>query len=86
MFSEGVPFGIREGDLRREGQAMNTLLLKLYIKLDDLASREDGQDLVEYALLCAMLCFGWVASVRSIATALNSAFGQVSTSLGSYVT
>jgi len=64
---------------------MNTLFLKLYIKLHELADREEGQDLVEYALLCAMLCFGWVASVRSIATALNGAFGQVSTSLGSYV-
>jgi pilus assembly protein Flp/PilA len=65
---------------------INTSLLKLYIRFHNLASREDGQDLIEYALLCAMLCFGWVASVRAIATALNSAFEQVSTSLGSYVT
>jgi len=26
---------------------MNTLLLKLYIKFQDLASKEEGQDLVE---------------------------------------
>jgi len=64
---------------------MNTLLLKLYIKIQDLASREGGQDLVEYALLCAMLSFGWIASVQKIAAALNTAFGNVSTSLGSYV-
>ena len=28
---------------------MNTMLLKLYVKFQDLASREEGQDLVEYA-------------------------------------
>jgi pilus assembly protein Flp/PilA len=64
---------------------MNTLLLKLYIKFQDLASREEGQDMVEYALVTALLGFGWVVGIKSVATALNNAFQGVSTTLGSYV-
>jgi Flp pilus assembly pilin Flp len=62
------------------------MLLRLYIKIYDLATREDGQDLVEYTMMVALISFGWVASVRSVAVALNSAFDQISTSLASYVT
>jgi pilus assembly protein Flp/PilA len=65
---------------------MNQFLIAVYVKLVCLTCREDGQDLVEYALITALLSFGWVAGVRSVASALNSAFGQISTTLGSYVT
>jgi pilus assembly protein Flp/PilA len=64
---------------------VNTFLLKVYIKLQDLASREEGQDLVEYALMVALLSFGWVAGLRAVAQALNSSFSNISSSLGSYV-
>ena len=62
------------------------MLLRLYIKINDLATREDGQDLVEYTMMVALISFGWVASVRSVAVALNSAFDQVSTSVATYIT
>jgi Flp pilus assembly pilin Flp len=64
---------------------MNTMLLRLYIKLQDLASREEGQDMVEYVMMVALLSFGWIASVKSVATAVNSAFTGLSTTLSSYV-
>ena len=32
---------------------MNNLLLKLYVKFQELTNREEGQDLVEYALVTA---------------------------------
>jgi pilus assembly protein Flp/PilA len=64
---------------------MNTLLLRLYIKLQDWASREEGQDLVEYALVVALIAFGATAGMKSLATGLNSAFKGISTTLGSYV-
>jgi len=64
---------------------MNTMLLKLYVKVQDLASREDGQDLVEYALVVALIAFGATAGMKSLATGLNSAFQGISTTLGSYV-
>ena len=69
-----------------EKNTMNTMLLKLYVKFQDLASREEGQDLVEYALVVALIAFGATAGMKSLATGLNSAFQGISTTLGSYVT
>jgi len=64
---------------------VNDLFLRIYIKVQDLASREDGQDMVEYALMVALLSFGWIAGVKAVATALNGAFNNVSSNLGNYV-
>jgi pilus assembly protein Flp/PilA len=44
---------------------MNTMLLKLYVKFQDLASREEGQDLVEYALVVALIAFGATAGMKA---------------------
>jgi pilus assembly protein Flp/PilA len=63
---------------------MNIMLLKVYVKLQDLASREEGQDLVEYALVVALIAFGATAGMSSLAQGLNTAFGNISTTLGSY--
>jgi pilus assembly protein Flp/PilA len=64
---------------------MNNTLLKLYVKFQDLASREEGQDLVEYALVVALIAFGATAGMSALAGGLNKAFGQISTTLSSYV-
>ena len=64
---------------------MNTVLLKLYIKFQDPASREEGQDLVEYALLVALIAFGATAGMKALANGMNTAFSNVSSKLGSYV-
>ena len=64
---------------------MNTMLLKLYVKFQDLVSREEGQDLVEYALVVALIAFGATAGMKALATGLNSAFQGISTTLGSYI-
>lgn len=62
---------------------MNNLLLKVFVKLQDLASREEGQDLVEYALVVALIAFGATAGMKSLATGINSAFSSISSQLGS---
>ena len=64
---------------------MNTAILKMYIKFQELTSREEGQDLVEYALVVALIAFGATAGMKALAGGLNTAFGQISTTLGSYV-
>jgi pilus assembly protein Flp/PilA len=64
---------------------MNNMLLKLYVKFQDLASREEGQDLVEYALVVALIAFGATAGMNALATGLNSAFSNISSTLGTYV-
>jgi pilus assembly protein Flp/PilA len=70
----------------REMPAMNTLFLKLYVKFQDLASREDGQEMVEYALIVALVCFGAVSGMMALSGALNKVFLQISSTLGSYTT
>ena len=64
---------------------MNNTLLKLYVKFQDLASREEGQDLVEYALVVALIAFGATAGMSALAGGLNKAFNNISTQLGTYV-
>ena len=50
---------------------MNNLLLKLYVKTQNLINREDGQDLVEYALLVALVALGSIAAIGYVTTALG---------------
>jgi len=65
---------------------MNNTLLKLYIKIHELMHRDDGQDLVEYAMLVALIGFGAAAGMKQLSTALNLAFSNISSRLGSYTT
>jgi pilus assembly protein Flp/PilA len=60
---------------------MNNILLSLYVKLQDLKNREDGQDLVEYALTVALIAFGAIAGMGTLASGLNNAFTTISTTL-----
>jgi len=64
---------------------MNTMLLKLYVKFQDLAGREEGQDLVEYALVVALIAFGATAGMKALATGINTAFSNISTALSSNI-
>jgi pilus assembly protein Flp/PilA len=60
---------------------MNTMLIKLYAKFQSLMSREDGQDLVEYALVVALIALGATAGMSALATGINHAFTSISTTL-----
>jgi pilus assembly protein Flp/PilA len=64
---------------------LNNVLLKLYVQFQDFASREEGQDLVEYALVVALIAFGATAGMKALSGGLNKAFEGISTTLGSYV-
>ncbi len=46
---------------------------------------EAGQGLVEYLLILALVAFGAVAGMNSLATGLNSAFQDISRILGLYI-
>ena len=65
---------------------MNNLLLKLFVKFQDLASREEGQDLVEYALVVALIAFGATAGMSALAGGINKAFNTISTTLSNSIT
>lgn len=59
---------------------MRDTLLKMYVKLQGLKN-DEGQDLVEYALLVALVALVCVTGVNNVATAVNSVFGNISSSL-----
>jgi pilus assembly protein Flp/PilA len=61
------------------------MLLKMYVKFQDLTSREEGQDLVEYALVVALIAFGATAGMKALAGGLNTAFNNISTTLSLYI-
>ena len=68
---------------------MRDAFLKLFVKARvTLASlkKEDGQDLIEYALVVALVAFAACAGMTSLASGLNSAFTKVSTIVGQYIT
>lgn len=46
---------------------------------------EEGQGVVEYVLLIALVAFAATAGMSSLATAVNSAMSKVGTILGSYI-
>lgn len=60
---------------------MNNLMLKMYVNLKNLVEREEGQDLVEYALVVALIALGAVAGMSALAKEINLAFETVSTTL-----
>ena len=45
---------------------------------------EEGQDLVEYALIVALIALAAVVGMNSLATAINNAFSSVGTKLSTY--
>jgi len=64
---------------------MNNLLINLYVKFQALKNGEEGQDLVEYALVVALIAFGATAGMGALAQGINTAFSNVSTQLGSSI-
>jgi pilus assembly protein Flp/PilA len=64
---------------------MNTMLLKMYVKFQDLISRDEGQDLVEYALVVALIALGATASMGRLAGAISTAFGNISTTFANSI-
>lgn len=65
---------------------MNRMILRLWQAWRQLAAHEHGQDLVEYALVVALIAFGAVASMRSLASAIGVAFTNLAARLSSTIT
>ena len=60
---------------------MNELFLKLFVKFQGLKNSEEGQDLVEYALLVCLISLAAISGVRHVASAVTAVFSNVSSSL-----
>ena len=60
---------------------MNNMILKLVVKMQNLLNNEEGQDLIEYALLAALIATAAITSAKGIATAVNSVFTTITSSI-----
>lgn len=47
---------------------------------------EEGQDLIEYALLVALVALAATAGMGTLASGINDAFSNVAATLGTYTT
>jgi pilus assembly protein Flp/PilA len=46
---------------------------------------ESGQDLIEYALVVALVAFAATAGMNSLASGINTAFSNIASVLNSYI-
>jgi pilus assembly protein Flp/PilA len=69
-----------------ENHKMNDLMIKMYVAAKMLIEREEGQDLVEYALVVALIAFGAITGMKFLATGLNNAFSDIANVLTSNIT
>jgi pilus assembly protein Flp/PilA len=63
---------------------MQTFLTKQYVRMQVLLSDERGQDLIEYALVVALIAFAATAGMNTVATKINLAFTNIGTKLTTY--
>lgn len=64
---------------------MKDIMLKLYVKAQNFLSADEGQDLVEYALVIALIALAATAGMRTLASDISSAFSTVGTTLNADV-
>jgi pilus assembly protein Flp/PilA len=57
------------------------MLMKLWCMLQSWTTEEEGQDLVEYALIIALIALACVGGLRTLATAIGVAFTNIGNNL-----
>ena len=63
---------------------MKETMLKLSAKLQGLMLRDEGQDLIEYALVVALIAFAATAGMKTLANDINLAFTNIGSTLTTY--
>jgi pilus assembly protein Flp/PilA len=51
--------------------------------LQALHNDESGQDLIEYALVAALIAFGAIATMQALSSDINTAFSKIGSKLAS---
>jgi pilus assembly protein Flp/PilA len=64
---------------------MKDKLMQLSVKLQVLLMNEEGQDLIEYALVVALIAFAATAGMTALAGKINAAFTTIGSTLSNYV-
>jgi pilus assembly protein Flp/PilA len=65
---------------------MKDKLMMLSAKIQNVLMSEEGQDLIEYALVVALIALAATAGMSSVATAINVAFTNIGTKVSTYTT
>jgi pilus assembly protein Flp/PilA len=63
---------------------MKDFVLRQYVKVQ-MFLEDDGQDLIEYALVVALIAFAATVGMAKVATSINAAFVNIGTKLSNYV-
>jgi pilus assembly protein Flp/PilA len=87
--SKLVLWRVRPGQnskINLENRTMKTFLLKQYVRMQTLLADESGQDLIEYALVVALIAFAATAGMSTVAGNINTAFTKIGSKLTTYVT
>ncbi len=64
---------------------IKTLYIRLLIQFDRLKD-EKGQDLVEYALIVALIAFAAIVGMNDLANGINTAFNNIAKTVNAYLT
>ena len=62
---------------------VNDACLRLHSGIRDFIDRQEAQDLVEYALVVALIAFGAAAGMKALSTEIKTAFNTISSDLAS---
>lgn len=64
---------------------MQDKLIKLYLTIQNRLKDESGQDLIEYALVVALIAFAATAGMGTVATGINTSFSKIASKLTSAI-
>lgn len=60
---------------------MNKLMINAFLHVQNMLNNEEGQDLVEYGLVVALVALGSVLALKGIGTELSTIFSDISSTL-----
>ncbi|MDQ2840167.1 MAG: Flp family type IVb pilin [Acidobacteriota bacterium] len=63
---------------------MQDMILKLYVHAQafkNIFKNEEGQDLIEYALVVSLIAFAAIVGMKGLATGINGAFSNLAATL-----
>ena len=60
---------------------MQLKLRMLYSGIQSMIMREEGQDLIEYALVVALIAFAAVATMQALANDINTVYANIGAAL-----
>jgi len=63
---------------------MKDKLMMISAKIQNVLMSEEGQDLIEYALVVALIAFAATAGMSAVAAGINKAFLNISSKLSTY--